>query len=126
MSAWKSDELEQIGAADELELTTFRSDGTPRKPVTIWVVRNGDGLFIRSWRGRDAAWFRNAQARQSGHIHARGIDTDVEFVNADQTMNDTIDTAYRAKYTPTAKSYVEPMVSAQARSTTLQIVPPLR
>ena len=123
MSAWSSDELEEIGAADELELTTFRSNGMPRKPVTIWVVRNDDSLFIRSWRGRNAAWFRNAQARRAGHIHARGIDTDVEFVNADQHMNDTIDTAYRAKYTPIAPSYVEPMVSSQARATTLQLVP---
>ena len=123
MSAWTSDQLEEIGAADELELTTFRPDGTPHKPVTSWLVRNGDSLFIRSWRGRNAAWFRNAQARQAGHIQAGGIDTDVKFVNDDQSMNDTIDAAYRAKYTPTAPSYVEPMLSVQARSTTLQLVP---
>ena len=47
MSGWTNDELREIGAADEVELTTLRSDGTPRKPVTIWVVRSGDDLFTR-------------------------------------------------------------------------------
>ena len=124
MSAWTSDELDQIGTADELELTTLRSDGRPRKPVTIWVVRNGDHLFIRSWRGERAAWFRSAQARHQGHIQADGIDRDVLFVDAAaQDLNDQIDAAYRTKYTPVAPSYVEPMVSPQARATTLKLEP---
>ena len=123
MSAWTRDELDQIGTADELELTTLRSDGTPRKPVTIWVVRIGDDLFIRSWRGQSAAWFRSAQARHQGHIQTGGVDKDVLFVRADQRINDRIDAAYRTKYTPVAPSYVEPMVSPEARATTLHIVP---
>jgi hypothetical protein len=123
MSAWMTDDLDGIGTADELELTTLRSDGTPRKPVTIWVVRNGDDLFIRSWRGERAAWFRSAQARHQGHIQAGGIDRDVLFADAAQDLNDQIDAAYRAKYTPVAPSYVEPMVSPQARATTLKLEP---
>ena len=123
MSAWTSDELDQIGTADELELTTLRPDGTPRKPVTIWVVRSGDDLFIRSWRGSTAAWFQSAQGRHEGHIQAGGIDKDVLFVSANQSINDEIDAEYRAKYTPVAPSYVEPMVSPQARATTLKLEP---
>lgn len=49
MTAWASDELDRVAAADELELATRRSDGTLRKPVTIWVVRHGDDLYVRSW-----------------------------------------------------------------------------
>jgi hypothetical protein len=123
MTGWTRNELDRIGAAHEVELTTFRSDGMPRKPVTIWVVRNGDDLFIRSWRGERAAWFRSAQARHQGHIQAGGIDRDVLFVDATQELNDHIDAAYRTKYTPVAPSYVEPMVSPQARATTLKLVP---
>jgi hypothetical protein len=41
MSAWTSDELTRIGAADELEIASLRSDGTLRRPVTIWAVRHG-------------------------------------------------------------------------------------
>ena len=48
MSAWTTDELDRIVAAHEIKLTTLRSDGRPRRPVTIRVVRDGDDLFIRS------------------------------------------------------------------------------
>ena len=123
MSAWTSDELEKLGAAEELELTTFRSDGTPRKPVIIWSVRGGDALFVRSWRGAGAAWFRSVQARAAAHIESGGIDRDVELVRADQNLNEQIDAAYRAKYTPVAPTYVEPMLSPQARATTLKVQP---
>ena len=123
MSAWTSDELQKIDAAQELELTTLRSDGTPRKAVTIWAVRNGDDVFIRSWRGQDAAWFRNTQARPKAHIQTAGLDRDVELSRAGESLNDEIDSAYRTKYTPVAPSYVEPMLSPQARSTTLKLDP---
>ena len=52
MAGWTSDELNKIGAAEELEIATVRSDGTLRKPVTIWVVRVGDDLYVRSVNGR--------------------------------------------------------------------------
>ena len=42
MSAWTTDELSNIGAAHELELTTLRRDASLRKPVTVWVVRVDD------------------------------------------------------------------------------------
>ena len=48
MTDWTTDELDKIGRAEELEITTLRRDGTPRKPVTIWVVRDGQDLYVRS------------------------------------------------------------------------------
>jgi hypothetical protein len=45
--SWGSDELERIAAAEELQLESTRSDGTLRRPVTIWVVRLGDDLYVR-------------------------------------------------------------------------------
>jgi hypothetical protein len=51
-----SDELTKIGTAEELEIASLRHDGTLRSPVTIWVVRHGDDLYVRSVNGRTAAW----------------------------------------------------------------------
>jgi hypothetical protein len=123
MTAWTTEELSKIGAAHELEIATLRADGTPRKPVTVWAVRLGYDLYIRSYLGAGAAWFRAAQARHQGHIRAGGVAGDVQFVEADRGLADQIDAAYRAKYTPVAPSYVDPMVSRQARATTLKLVP---
>src|SRR5919202_855198 len=80
MTAWTTDELSTIGAAEELELAPLRSDGTLRKQVTIWVIRHGDDLYVRSWRGRGGAWFRGTQVRHEGRIWAGGVEKDVAFV----------------------------------------------
>lgn len=123
MTIWTSDELKEIGTADELEIAPLRRDGTLRKPVTIWVVRLGDGLYVRSWRGQSGAWFRAAQVRDEGRIRAGGVEKDVTFVEeADPDINDQIDAAYRTKYRRYPQ-YVHPMVSPEVRATTLKLVP---
>ncbi len=38
-------------------------------------------------------------------------------------INDQIDAAYRTKYRRYLNSYVPPMISAQARATTLKLMP---
>ena len=75
MTTWTSDELTRIGTAEELEIASLRRDGTLRKPVTIWVVRLGDDLYVRSVNGRTSAWFRGTQVRHAGHIQAGGGST---------------------------------------------------
>jgi hypothetical protein len=122
VTSWTSDELDRIGAADELELAVRRRDGTVRKPVTIWVVRVGDELYVRSWRGRAGSWFRAARTRREGHMSAGGVENDVEFVDAADDLGDEIDDAYRTKYRRYADSYVAPMVRPEARATTLKLV----
>ena len=96
MTAWTSEELSKIEAADELE--SLRGDGRLRGPTTIWVVRLGDDLYVRSVNGRTAAWFRATQDRHEGRIRAGGVEKDVTFVDADRGIDDAIDAAYRTKY----------------------------
>ena len=122
MSAWTSDELDRIGAAEELELASVRGDGTLRNPVTMWVVRHGDELYVRSVNGRGSSWFRGAQTRHEAHIRAGGVDRDVLLVETDDAT-DELDAAYRTKYRRYAASIVDSTVSAEARAATLELVP---
>jgi hypothetical protein len=55
MSTGTSEELDRIGSADELQIAPVRRDGTLRTGITIWVVRHGDNLYVRSWRGQSGA-----------------------------------------------------------------------
>ncbi|MFI1034485.1 DUF2255 family protein [Streptomyces sp. NPDC020951] len=122
MTTWTSDELNCIASADELEIAPLRRDGTPRRPVPIWVVRDGDDLYVRSFRGTDGGWWRTARANRQGHIRSGGVDKDVAFAEvADAETNERVDTAYRTKYGRFGHSYVNPLVAA--RSTTLRLVP---
>ena len=124
MSAWTADELDRIAEAEELQLASAHSDGTLRKPVTIWVVRLGDDLFVRSAYGRTSHWFRGVGESYEGRIGAGGVDKDVTFADeTDPAVNDQIDAAYRAKYRRYSATYVEPMVAPQARATTLKLMP---
>ena len=121
-TAWTSDELGKIGAAEELQIAAFRHDGSLRKPVTIWVVRHGDDLFVRSVNGRSAPWFRGAQVRHEAHIHAGGVDKDVLLVETND-LNDAIDIAYRAKYRRYPANIINSDLTPQARAATLKLVP---
>jgi hypothetical protein len=92
MTTWMSDELKKIGTAEELQIASLRSDGTLRNLVTIWVVRVGDDLYVRSVNGRGSAWFRGVETRHKGHIRAGGVNKDVTFVEeTDSDINDQID-----------------------------------
>jgi hypothetical protein len=123
MTNWTSDELDKIGRAEELQIVSLRRDGTLRKPVTIWVVRDGDDLYVRSGYGNKAAWYRATQARREGRIRAGGIEKDVAFADADPAFGDGIDAAYRAKYLHHGAQWVDPMVAPDARFTTIKLLP---
>ena len=123
MTAWTSDELDKIAGAEELQIASIRRDGTLRNPVTIWVVRHGDDLYVRSGYGRTSSWFRGTQDRHEGHIRAGGVDRDVTFVDVDPDINDQIDAAYRTKYHRYTARFVIPMVSPEARAATIKLVP---
>mgnify|MGYP001268551577 CR=1 FL=1 len=120
---WTMEMLDKIGNAEELEVASLRRDGTLRKLTTIWVVRLGDELYIRSVRGRGSDWFRGVLDRHEGHIRAGGVARDVTFVEApDPALNDRIDDAYRAKYSRYAASIIDAINSPEARAATLRLV----
>jgi len=124
MPAWTSDELAKIGKAEELQIAALRSDGTLRNPVTIWVVRLGDDLYVRSVNGRTSAWFRGVQVRYEGHIRTGSVDEEVSFLEeTDSKINNRIDDAYRDKYRRYATSIINHITSAGARSATIKLVP---
>lgn len=124
MTTWTSEELNRIGKAEELQIASLRRDDTMRKPVTIWVVRVGDDLYVRSVNGRTSGWFRGVQTRHEGQIRAGGVVKDVTFVEeADDSVNEQIDNAYRTKYRRYAASIVNTTLTPKARAATIKLVP---
>ena len=124
MTGWTSDELTKIDAADELEIASTRRDGTLHSPTTIWVVRLGDDLYVRSVNGRAAAWFRRTHERHEGRIRAGGVEKDVTFADVDDDeIDDQIDDGYRDKYRRYSSSIVGSVLTPEARSATIKLVP---
>ena len=125
MSTWTADDLAQIGQADELEIAPERSDGRLRRPTTIWVVPHGEDLYVRAAYGPTAIWYQAARAHHRGNIRAGGVDRDVTFVEipADDPINEQLDAGYREKYRDYGPTYVDLILTEQARAATLKLVP---
>jgi hypothetical protein len=123
MTAWTNDQLDKIGNAEEVQIATHRRDGTLRKPVTVWAVRHDDGIYVRSVRGRDGHWFRGTQEKHEGRIRAGGVQQDVTFIDAGHDIDNEVDAAYRAKYRRYAGRILSSVLTPEARSTTIKLVP---
>jgi hypothetical protein len=121
MSAWGREELERIGRGTELRLASRRPDGCLRPYVTIWVVRAGDDVFVRSAHGPNNGWYRRATASGQRRIRAGGVERDVTFEEAAPQMTDAVTAAYHAKYDRYGPAIVGTVVSPEAEP--LRIVP---
>jgi hypothetical protein len=123
MTGWTIAQATAIAAPIEVQVVTRGRDGRLRRPRTIWIVRDGDRVFVRSTNGRDADWFRAATATGTGQIIAGGQTYEVAFVEVTDSRNlAAVDTGYRTKYRHYA-SIVDHLEQEGPRSATLQVTP---
>jgi hypothetical protein len=123
MTTWTDDELSRIGEARELQLASARRDGNLRAYVTMWVVRVGDDLFVRSAYGANNPWYRRAKASGGGRIRAGGVERDVTFAESAPDVHAAIDAAYHAKYDRYGPEIVGTVVGPEAEAVTIKLVP---
>jgi len=123
MTTWTPSELQSIGAAEELQLASRRPDGSLRPFVTMWVVRAGGDLYVRSAYGPGNPWYRRATASGAGRIRAGGTERDVSFAQASAEVQSDIDAAYHAKYDRYGPRIVGSVVGPAAHQVTVRLVP---
>jgi hypothetical protein len=112
-----------IKIAQVSELHVLSTD-TLRSPVTMWVLRLDDDLYVRAVKGRTGPWFRGTQTRHAGSIRSGEVAREVIFVEeTDPQVNARIDSAYQEKYHRYPKEYVNACLTAEARTATLKLVP---
>ena len=90
MSGWTPDELDAVDRADEVAVTSRRADGTLRGYVTIWAVRVGDDIYVRSAYGPENGWFSSNETSHSRRRAPRS--TPIWMLH---TTRNTIDTVAR-------------------------------
>ncbi|MFE3171904.1 DUF2255 family protein [Amycolatopsis sp. NPDC059090] len=114
---------DRIGAASEIQISSYRRDGSLRRWTPIWVVRSGDELYIRSAFGTEGGWYRWAAAKQLARVRVDGLETDVSLhLEADADTNAAVDAAYTEKYR-SMPSALAPMVAETAAATTTRLEP---
>ncbi len=123
MSGWSEDDLDQISRATELQIASRRPDGSLRPFITIWSVRVGDAIYVRSAHGYDNPWFQRALRSGTGRIRAGGVERDVRFEAPDDAVATAVTAAYHAKYDRYGRAIVGSVVSSAAVRATLRVVP---
>ena len=123
MSGWTGEELRRAGRAEELQLASRRSDGTLGPYTTMWVVRSGDDIVVRSAGGPRRPWYRRALASGRGRVRVGGFERDVAFISAAADTQDAIDAAYHAKYDRYGPTIVGHVTGHAAHGVTVRLVP---
>jgi hypothetical protein len=122
-SGWTPEQLEQIGAARELEIASRGPDGTLRQWLPIWVVCAGEQVYVRTWHRRATGWFGRVVDSRQARIRVRGLETDVSVQDIggdDPDLRSAIDEAYRLKYGSRGGA-VGQMITDSAAATTLRL-----
>jgi hypothetical protein len=122
MTTWTAQELDRIGKSEELQLATERRQGGVSRYVTMWVVRAGDDLYVRSAHGPDNPWYRRVQSAKAGRIRAGGLERAVTFETADIAVHGAVDAAYHAKYDRYGPQIVGSVTGPDARDVTVRLV----
>jgi len=123
MTRWTEDELQTIADATELTITSRRPDGSLRPETTIWHVRCGDAIYVRSAHGVTNGWFRRALASGSGRIRASGVEKNVTFTPAEPSTREPVTAAYHAKYDRFGPTPVGAVTGTDVLDTTLRVEP---
>ena len=121
MATWAPEELDRVGRAEELHLATARRDGGLSRYVTMWVVRAGGSLYVRSAYGPGNPWYRRAGAAGEGRVRAGGVERDVTFESADAAVQSGIDAAYHAKYDRYGPQIVGSVTGPDAHAVTVRL-----
>ena len=90
--------------------------------MTIWVVRVGEEVHVRSVNGRGSSWFRGAQTRHQARFRDGGVERDVELVETDDDRP-AVDAACETEYGRRYPTIVPSIVAPSARAATLELVP---
>ena len=118
MANWTEDQLAQIDAAKELEITSRRSDGSLRGWLQIWVVRADGGVVARTWRRRTTGWFGHVVKGKGARIRVPGLETEVSVEDLGGGPDDLrarVDDAYRTSTAGTPRTQLARWSTTQQR-----------
>jgi hypothetical protein len=101
VGTFKQEVFDAAAREREVRLTTYgRETGKP-SDVTIFVVTDGERLFILSGQGMVRQWPQNLQARGEGVLHLGALDVKVKALHVtDPAATRMVSELYGSKYGP--------------------------
>jgi hypothetical protein len=109
----------------EIDIETSRGDGAPVHRTTIWIVVDGDVVYVRSVRGPAGRWYRELVANPVGAVHVAGTAVAVRAHPAtDPATVARVSNALNRKYLERWPGPTAAMLRAETLPTTLRLEPP--
>ena len=119
--SFSADDLVLLDAAQEVDIETQAPERVARR-TTIWVVVDDGDVFIRTYKGPDSRWYRDATANSAVAIHVDGRRLPATAIPAtDPDSIERTSAGFARKYAadPAAKAMIAPAVL----DTTLRLEP---
>jgi hypothetical protein len=108
----------------EIQIETSRGGETRVHQTVIWIVIDGDAVFVRSVRGPAGRWFRELQANPHGAVIAGDRRVGVTAQPAtDAASVARVSELLRAKYAKRWPGPTEAMLRDETLPTTLRLTP---
>ena len=115
------EDLALLEQTAEVEIETQAPAGPAHRTV-IWIAVDEDDVFVRSYRGADARWYREAVFNPSVAIHVKGRRlTAIATSAADPASVERVSQALARKYE--GDPAVRAMVAPETLPTTLRLLP---
>jgi hypothetical protein len=119
--SFAEDDLARLAAAEEVEIET-QAPGEAARRTVIWVVVDDGRVFVRTFKGPESRWYRDAEANPAVALHVDGRRLAATAIPAtDPDSIERTSSGYLHKYAddPASKAMVKPDVLG----TTLRLEP---
>ena len=119
--SFSSEDLELLDAAEEVEIETQAPERDTRR-TKIWVVVDDGEAFIRTFRGPNSRWYRDAMANPAVAIHVEGRRLPATAIPAtDPDAIERTSAGFKRKYE--GDPGVKAMIAPELLETTLRLEP---
>lgn len=116
--------LATLSRTREIDIETMSPDGTRTHRTTIWVVTAGDHVFVRSERGTEGRWYREARQTPDVVIHAKDESIPATAVlAADPDSIRQVSDAFVEKYGGRSAASTAAMLEPHTLETSLRLDP---
>jgi hypothetical protein len=117
------DALERLTSTREVQIETLPPSGQARLTV-IWIVTDGDEVFVRSVRGTRGRWYRDLLARPTGAVRVGSERITVRAASAtDPDSIARVSDLFRAKYGKRSPASTQAMLQPHTLEATLRLEP---
>jgi hypothetical protein len=122
VASFPADVLARLDEIREVDIEAVRRDGSTHR-VTVWIVVDGEDVFVRSEYGERGFWYRLLRRRPEGTLHVAGEPIPVTAIPAADEQSIEICSAALSRKYRRSRASLAAMLRPETLPTTLRLEP---